>query len=238
MQRVSDEPAHLIHRRAFGESSWVLEFFTPRHGRIALLGKGRRRVSRQSEGELTLFTELCLSWQGRGELPVLTRYEARPARPGLRGAATLAGLYCNELIHVLLPRDDPHPTLYRDYVRALDGLAQADLATTVRRFELDLLTALGYGIALGHDAEGRPIRPEACYRLDPEQGLIEVAADPAGFSGRALQALADGRPVDAATRREQRRFTRQLLRHHLGARELTSWRMLGELSHLQLEIER
>lgn len=238
MQRVSDEPAHLIHRRAFGESSWVLEFFTPRHGRIALLGKGRRRVGRRSEGELAVFTELYLSWQGRGDLPVLTRYEARVAGPRLRGAATLAGLYCNELIHVLLPRDDPHPELYQAYVQAMGGLAQGRLADTVRRFELELLGALGYGISLRQDADGDPIRAEARYRLDPEHGLVEVAAEPAAYSGAILLALADGQPVDAAGRREQRRFTRQWLRHHLGARELTSWRVLGELSHLHLDFER
>ena len=43
--RVSHEPAYVLHRYDWSESSLILETFTRHHGRIALVAKGAKRPS-------------------------------------------------------------------------------------------------------------------------------------------------------------------------------------------------
>ncbi|MGB2881601.1 MAG: recombination protein O N-terminal domain-containing protein, partial [Rhodoferax sp.] len=38
-KRISDEPAYVLHRYDWSESSLILEVFTRAHGRIALVAK-------------------------------------------------------------------------------------------------------------------------------------------------------------------------------------------------------
>ena len=58
-------------------------------------------------------------------------------------------------------------------MQSLAGLAQApDPQPVLRRFELALLQALGYGVALEHTADGAPLVPEADYCYRHELGLI------------------------------------------------------------------
>ena len=39
-RRIADEPAFVLHRYDWSESSLILEVFTRHHGRIALIAKG------------------------------------------------------------------------------------------------------------------------------------------------------------------------------------------------------
>ncbi len=66
------------------------------------------------------FQPLLLSWAGSGELKTLLRGRvARRPAAGVGGSALLCGFYLNELLLKLLPREDPHPQLFRDYEAAL-----------------------------------------------------------------------------------------------------------------------
>ncbi|HBK45896.1 MAG TPA: DNA repair protein RecO, partial [Xanthomonadaceae bacterium] len=51
------------------------------------------------------------------------------------------------------------------------------LAWTLRRFERDLLEALGFGFDLFQDSDGLPIDPAARYLLDPMQGPQRLLSD-------------------------------------------------------------
>jgi DNA repair protein RecO (recombination protein O) len=44
-RRIADEPAYVLHRYDWSESSLILEVFTRNHGRIALVAKGAKRPS-------------------------------------------------------------------------------------------------------------------------------------------------------------------------------------------------
>ena len=77
------------------------------------------------------------------------------------------------------------------------------LAWTLRRFERDLLEALGFGFDWDCDGDGAPIDPAARYRLDPEHGPRRLLSDrghgdrSGAATGRALLALAADRQPDA-----------------------------------------
>ncbi|HET6603771.1 MAG TPA: DNA repair protein RecO [Xanthomonadaceae bacterium] len=225
------EPAFVLHARAYRETSLLLEAFSRAHGRIGLIARGVRGPRAQSTRALLQpLQRLRMSWRGRGELPLMTAVEADALYRDLTGDTVLAGLYVNELILRLLPRADPHPELFDRYSQALAELSStAAPAWSLRRFERDLVIALGYGLPLATDSEGRPVQPQARYRYDPEHGPVATTAAAGPLGGTALLALAQDRAPDAAGLRELRRMMRRVLRFHLGGRDLESWRVLPEL---------
>ena len=150
----------------------------------------------------------------------------------LAGRPLLSAFYVNELVLRLVPRHIPHPDLFWRYGLCLNALSdEAGLAWTLRRFERDLLSALGYGVDLGTDSRsGQTIDPEGHYRVEPELGLVGVRAGSAeSVSGAALLALATDQPPTARALAELRVLMRRLIGFQLGGRELKSWRILAEL---------
>jgi DNA repair protein RecO (recombination protein O) len=140
----------------------------------------------------------------------------------------LAGFYVNELLLRLLPREDPHPELFRRYAVLLGELAgEPPLSWTLRRFERDLLDELGYGLMLDQDAQGAELHPEARYRYDPDLGPTALAGAGTGgasVSGAALLALAADAQPDPDRLAELRRMMRRVLLERLGGRGLHAWR--------------
>lgn len=219
-QRVALEPAYLLHRRAYRETSLLLDVFSEEHGKLALLAKGVRG----KQGGLAPFRRLLLSWSGKGELPVLTGHEpACPALP-LQGASLYCGLYLNELLQAFLPRHDPQPLLFQHYTATLAALAQpGSPELSLRRFELALLTEMGYGLQLQHDAEQHgEIQPERWYRYLPERGPLPSANTADAVRGATLIALREERLDDPDSRREAKRLLRRIIDHHLAGRTLKS----------------
>jgi DNA repair protein RecO (recombination protein O) len=112
------------------------------------------------------------------------------------------------------------------------------LGWTLRRFERDLLDALGSGFDWHHDGDGAPIDPAARYRLDPEHGPRRVLSDrghddrSSAATGRGLLSLAEDRMPVADDLPGLRRAMREVLAHHLGPRGLKSWEMLAELGRV------
>jgi DNA repair protein RecO (recombination protein O) len=111
------------------------------------------------------------------------------------------------------------------------------LAWTLRRFERDLLEALGVGFALDSDGDGLPLDPAARYVLDPEYGPRRSINDRgdgrhAAATGRGLLALAADAMPDRDDLVSLRLPLRALLLHYLEGRGLKSWEMLGELGRL------
>src|SRR3970282_2393363 len=105
----------------------------------------------------------------------------------------------------LPPRGDPHPDLFATYASPRQRLRDLEpLAWTLRRFERDLLDALGSGFDWHCDGDGVPIDPAARYRLDPEHGPRRMLgdrgpADRAGAAtGRAVLDLGADRQQGAA----------------------------------------
>lgn len=238
--RIEAEPAYVLHARPWRESSLLVEVLSEHHGRIGLVARGvqgpKRHVLRAA---LQPLQHIRLDAVQRGELAQLRAAEALDAAPQLHGDAALASFYLNELVLRLAPRSDPHPELYATYgeTRARLGAGEP-LAWTLRRFERDLLDALGFGIAFDMDGDGVPIDPAARYRLDPEHGARRLLSDrghgdrSSAATGRALLALAEDHMPDAEDLAGLRRVLRSVLEHHLGGRGLKSWDMLAELGRL------
>jgi DNA repair protein RecO (recombination protein O) len=238
--RITGESAFVLHTRSWRETSLLVEVLGEHHGRIGLVARGvqspKRHVLRAA---LQPLQHIRLDAELRGELARLTAAEALDAAPRLAGDAALAAFYINELLLRLLPRHDPHPELYQTYEQTRARLAAGDsLAWTLRRFERDLLEALGSGFALDCDGDGIAIDPAARYRLDPEHGPRRLLSDRGredrgqAATGRALLALGSDQQPDSEDLASLRLSLRAVLAHHLGAKGLKSWEMLGDLARL------
>lgn len=231
--RVTAQPAYILHARPWRETSLLLEAFTRDAGRVGLVARGVRGArARLSRSLLEPLQALRLDWGGRGELATLAAAEpAGPAR-SLRGEALLSALYVNELLVRLTARNDPHPQLFDAYAVLLADLMEApSLGWRLRRFERDLLAAIGYALLLDAEADdGAPLEPAREYDYLPEHGPLAAAgALPSGavrLRGSALLALADDVQPDAADLAALRRLMRTLIGVHVGERGLQSWRVL------------
>ena len=123
IQRISDEPAYVLHRYDWSESSLILEVFTRHHGRIALVAKGAKRPSSSFRPILLPLQPLHLSFSGDAEIRTLKGAEWQGGHVMPTGDALLSGYYLNELLLTLLARDDPHPGLFDVYVNVVQVIA-------------------------------------------------------------------------------------------------------------------
>ncbi|WP_440995563.1 DNA repair protein RecO [Arhodomonas sp. SL1] len=223
--RATLEPAYVLHRRPYRDTSLLLECFSRDHGRVGLIARGARRPRSRLSGVLQAFQALTLSWQGRGELATLTDAELAGPPRHLQGTRLISGLYANEILLRTTARNDPHPTLFERYVALVTALAvdAGSEGALLRIFERDLLASLGYGLSLERDRDGRPVVPQGYYGYDPGTGLYPISGErgEAVIGGRVLLGLASGEPAAAASA-EARALMRRALAPYLGERPLYS----------------
>lgn len=163
----------------------------------------------------------------------LTGAEMNGAPIALTGDALLSGYYVNELMLKLLHRHDPQPELFAVYeaaIRALNGAP--NVASVLRRFEIDALALLGYALNLDHDMRsGQELDPGTMYEYRVEQGPIAASRQegPMLFSGRELSGVRRGEFSDPAVLSAAARLLRHVIDWHLDGAELQSRRVLRDM---------
>ena len=226
-ERGALEPGYVLHRRAYGNTSLIIEFLARHHGRIGLVARGARSGRNPRGALLQPFHPLLAGWSGRGELATLGAVEAAGRSLPLSGDASLQGLYVNELMVRLTHRHDPHPALFDTYGATLQALVEEPGEATLRRFEGRLLGHLGYAPPLLERADGGgAVQPDGRYCYHPGSGPVPVLGEgrDAGpvVSGATLHAMAAEDYHDAAVQREAKMVMRAVLATHLGDRPLAS----------------
>ena len=169
---------------------------------------------------------LRLNLGGRGELMNLIRAEPLGPAPMLAGERLYCLFYVNELVMRLTASHDPNHELFEIYRDTLAALADASsMELLLRRFETQLLDALGFGLQLDSEAgSDRPLAAESTYHYDVERGPLRVGPDVTGIRvhGATLLALAAGDELPPRALREAKQLMRHVLNHHLDGRPLTS----------------
>jgi DNA repair protein RecO (recombination protein O) len=241
-RRADHEPAFVLHTHPYKETSLLVEAFSRRFGRVALLARGARRPRSAVRGVLLAFHPLRLSWTASGELGTLVAAEWAAGLRSLEGLGLMCGFYLNELLLRLLPREDPHEELFDAYAGSLARLsARAPHAAVLRGFERRMLGELGYAPVLERDAAtGLAIEPERRYAYEPDRGPVAVtgregrlgAGADVVVSGRTLLDLARDEYDRAETRDEARVLLRALIAHRLGGQTLHTRTVLMELQQL------
>ncbi len=232
-RRVQQQPGYILHRRPFRDSSQILDIVTRDHGRIAVVARGSRAAKSRLAGILRPFMPLRVSWVAKSDLGTLTGAEAAGAPCGVTGDALLSAYYVNELLLNFLHRSDVQPEIFALYEQVLSALARtAPPAASLRSFEIELLSLLGYALNLDHEAGGHvPLNASRSYEYRIEQGPVAVERTEGRlvFPGADLIAIGAQSFDDAGTLRAAGRLLRAVIDWHLGGRELNSRKVLMEL---------
>lgn len=250
-RRIADEPAYVLHRYDWSESSLILEVFTRHYGRVALVAKGAKKPTSNFRPVLLPLQPLRVTYtlggEGHGEIHALKGAEWVGGHVMPTGDALLSGLYLNELLLRLLAREDTHAPLFDAYagvVRVLGSEHGDALEPVLRSFELLLLREIGLLPSL--DAETStlaPLQPATRYALVPEAGLRPALpsdrATLAGSQWQSLQRALDQPASYTATLRacapiasELKPQLRVLLQYHCGNPVLRTRQLMMDLQSL------
>ncbi|MDF0600817.1 DNA repair protein RecO [Psychromarinibacter sp. C21-152] len=170
----------LLSSRRHGETSAIIEAFTPDHGRhmgVVRGGAGRRIAPILQPG-----AQLDLHWRARLE-DHLGSFTVEPVKS--RAAAVMGDRLAlsalnavTALLSFSLPEREPHPPLYHRSVALLDMLGTSELwQLAYLHWELALLDEMGFGLDLS-----------ACAVTGATEGLAYVSPR----SGRAVTAEGAG----------------------------------------------
>jgi DNA repair protein RecO (recombination protein O) len=251
--------AYVLHSYAYRETSLILQVWSEKHGRLALVAKGARRPRSANRSLLVPFQPLVMDWFGKGELRTLKTAEPEAPATPLSGQALLSAFYLNELLLKLTTRDDPHEGLYGAYdeaVGALRAISRGELGLraaaatgtpgtmrvepVLRRFELALLRELGYALELTREAgTHEPIVAEREYLYVVERGAMpapqgaETPANAVRVTGITLHDLERGSFESAATVAQAKQLMRLLINHSLNGQELATRAMVRDLQRLE-----
>ena len=245
-KRIADEPAYVLHRYDWSETSLILEVFTRHHGRVALVAKGAKRPTSSFRPVLLPLQPLSLVFGGDGDIRTLKSAEWVGGHVMPTGEALLSGYYLNELLMRLTARDDPHSALFDVYAAAVRLLASGDpdaLQWALRGFELLMLREMGLLPALNlQTLTLKPLSPTESYALLPEAGLqwvSDVRQALRGDQWLALHAaLASPSPLATLLREcadllvQLQRPLRLLLNYHCGVGALRTRQMMLDLQNL------
>jgi DNA repair protein RecO len=144
--------AILLRRARFGESSYVLVWLSPAHGKIRTAARGTARRESKLRGRLDLFyhAEIQFAAGRQSDLHALRELKLLETWDGLRGnyARLLAASYFAELCDLLSEPAHAAPELFDLLRRALGHLCGNDPSRrSVEFFETETCRLLGFGHA-------------------------------------------------------------------------------------------
>jgi DNA repair protein RecO (recombination protein O) len=222
------QKAYILHARSYLDDSLLLNCLSEESGRVMLVAKRARLAKSPWRGLLQPFQGLWLDWRGRGQVMTLTQAEGQGLTYFFRGKLLIVALYINELTDRLIQKADPEPHLFQLYGKVLSDLnAGAAVESTLRSFELDLLSCLGYALPLTyHVASGEAVIEQHYYAFHWQQGATRMIADqrphPHWISGRTLLAMAARNWQSSETRVEAKKLMRLIFKDILEKHGLQS----------------
>lgn len=187
------QTAFILHRRAYRETSLLVDAFVQHIGKVSFVAKGVRSSGKNSKKALLQpFQQLSISLYGRHELKNLRQVEALQPMIPLQSTALFCGMYINEMLTRLLQPELDCSELFTSYHEVLQALTQTtEFEPLLREFELVLLQELGYGIDFAYEQQsGEPIQADCMYYYEPEQGLMPLPQGQSGLPGIALLEIA------------------------------------------------
>jgi DNA repair protein RecO (recombination protein O) len=210
---IQSQPAYLLHSRPYRDTSLLVDFITQDFGRISAVAKGVRNPKSKNRAVLQPFIPLLVNLTGKNELKTLGQFEAQSNSVALKHKTLFAALYLNELLVRLIHKQEADAEIYSLYEVTLSDLSkQTEIEPILRKFELNLLDLLGYGIDFSVLTE-RPV-DNCWYHFHYDSGFEQV--DGASnklekyFSSVTLHQIA------------AKRLLRAALSAHLGDKPLSS----------------
>lgn len=191
--------------------------------------RGVRGSKRSAAVQPFYFGEVA--YVGRGSMVTVTGFELKQAIE-LAGDELYAGFYVLELITRLLVEGQSEPEIFLCTVAVLRAIQRGeDLQASLRRFELELLHQLGFGINFMTTIDGQEqeLRADRFYRYEHEVGFTPVAQLQRHevervqvFAGSDLLGIQKGYLDQPSCRRAAKQLMRAALQPLLGPKPLIS----------------
>ena len=228
INKVSLEPAFVLHTRPYQETSILVDFFTRSYGRLNAIAKGAKRPKSPLRSVLTPASKLSVTLTGKSDLKTLSSVEIIDHFQLNDGVSLNSVIYINELVTKATEREDPHAAIFDDYEILLQKLSnqssQVELEQNLRNFELNLLQEMGYGIDLSRDAETNDkIEKESIYKFFPDKGFAidkGTVTSQKSFFGKDIINFKKGNFEKKETRDASKIIMRIALDYHLGNKTL------------------
>lgn len=191
--RIILEPSYVLHTRPYRDTSLLVDLLTVNHGKVSVIARSARGLRSRFKGSLVLFSPLLITASGKSDLLQLSEVEISEAAVFLEGNKLFFGLYLNELLVRLLQKYDPYPEIFNAYAAILKQFVSTEnCQLCLRRFEMLLLSELGYQLPLHQSACGSEISSQQTYVYQFDQGFV-VSPQYKGhnvFQGEHLLAIA------------------------------------------------
>ena len=232
-KRVLKQPTWILHQRPYRDTSSIIDIFTRDFGRVSIIAKGGRSPKSKFRGLLRPFFPIKLSWYSGKNLGNLVEIDVVGKPYNLIGDSLLSAYYLNELILKFLVKDDPQVEIFDLYSRTiLDLMETGDISPVLRKFELEFLKLIGYGLNLEFEAVTHlPVRDDLFYEYNPGIGLVisDKKNDQYVFSGTDINAINQGDFQEKKTVKSANRLLKSIINFHLDGRRLKTRRVLEEL---------
>jgi DNA repair protein RecO (recombination protein O) len=203
MAMIETATGLILRTRPLTETSLIVHWLTPDHGRLATVAKGACRPKSPFRGKLDLFylADFSFSRSQRSELHNLREVSLRKIHTPLRRELILLqqAAYCAELIEQTTETETPLPVFFELLDGLLDALPhQPPGPQAILGFELKLLNELG----LEPDLAGSGLAP----------GTAQIARALAEGDWDHISRLR----LSAAQTVELRQFLHRFILSHLG----------------------
>lgn len=212
--------AWILRRRAVGETSAQVTFFTREVGMVSALYQGARTAKKQAMTQA--FMPLWVSVNRRGERFFVREVECLGPSIPLSGDALFSGYYLNELVFYTIRSFESYTVLFEQYAETLALLSAAknrqELEKFLRYFEYHLLQTCGYQVTLTLDLSGQPILANQWYHYLAGEGFVLSAGGV--FSGADVIAFSEGRFDAPRVLSTAKRIMRIAIDHALDGRPI------------------
>ncbi|MBB6523716.1 DNA repair protein RecO [Pseudoteredinibacter isoporae] len=241
LEVVENQAAYVLHSRPFRDSSLLVHLLSKDHGRVNVIAKGARKQSgkRQARQPLQALLALQVDWQGRSDLKTLLRWESRSQPLMLQGDRLYSALYINELLMRLLPENDSAAELFEPYETCMKALdSNCDLQPLLRCFELNLLTALGYGLDFEHSEGDAPIHSDGYYYWQTSGLFIPAGNRNNAYRGEHLMAIEQRDFSDSAVLLCAKQLMRQVFDHLLDHKPLKTREFVRQMQQQSVGVSK
>ena len=243
--KILHQPAYILHSQPYSETSLLLDVFTRNHGRLLVMAKGALRpYTRWRASIFQTFQTLSMGFSGKGAVRTLLDAEWVGGIPMLQSGALISGYYMNEWLMRALAREDVSAGLFNAYQHGLADLSlnahtASEQAQVLRRFELALLTELGFApnlMALGEIAVDASIGYDVA-----QQRWLKLPSTVANehalvcLTGQTVLDIRAGAFHSVRTQTEAKTLFQAMLAQHVTDKPLFTRQILRELKQLQIK---
>lgn len=180
---IRSQPAFVLHKQQLETGQELVSLLTPDLGRIQIR-------CRSEPHAMPLFQQLDLDFRGQGTGHQIRSWVASGPLHFLRDEWLYYGLYLNELVTRLWPKQGDSVALFGLYSSTLTLISQQHQELpAIRYFERTLLAELGFALELNSCLAGKPIAANGFYQHRVGEGFALVTHQVGAIPGELLIAI-------------------------------------------------